>query len=103
MNCGAPACTLQAQALRYGQTVPYHAFIPLLRALLQVSSDDAPPDQRQQIRTWLQALHSTLAEDEPLLSHLLGIPLDAEALPRLSPEPWKRRLQHMSLQARADP
>jgi tetratricopeptide (TPR) repeat protein len=34
-----------------------------------------------------------IAEDEPLLSHLLGIPPDAEPLPTLSPEVWKRRLQ----------
>jgi class 3 adenylate cyclase/tetratricopeptide (TPR) repeat protein len=90
--------TLQAQALSYGQAMPYHAFIPLLRALLQVSSDDPPDSQRRQIRTRLQALHPALAEDEPLLSHLFGIPLDAEALPGLSPEAWKRRLQHVCQQ-----
>jgi predicted ATPase len=36
-----------------------------------------------------------LAEDASLLSHLLGIPLDAESLPNLTPEAWKRQLQHM--------
>jgi class 3 adenylate cyclase/tetratricopeptide (TPR) repeat protein len=94
----AEARTLQAQALSYGQGMPYHAFIPLLRALLQVSGNDPPHAQRRQIRTRLQALHPTLAEDEPLLSHLFGIPLDAEALPTLSPEAWKRRLQHVCQQ-----
>lgn len=94
----AEASTLQVQAVSYGQAIPYHACIPLLRALLQVSGNDPPHGQRRQIRTWLQALHPRLAEDEPLLSHLLGIPLDAEALPRLSPEAWKRRLQHLCQQ-----
>jgi class 3 adenylate cyclase/DNA-binding winged helix-turn-helix (wHTH) protein/tetratricopeptide (TPR) repeat protein len=91
-------CTLQAQALSYGQAMPYHAFIPLLRALLQVSGDAAPPGQHQHISTRLHALHPQLAKDEPLLSHLLGIPPDAEPLPRLSPEAWKRRLQHVCQQ-----
>jgi hypothetical protein len=78
--------------------VPYHAFIPLLRALLQMNGDDGPPNRRQQIRTRLQDLHPVLAEDEPLLSHLLGIQPDAKELPRLSPEAWKRRLQHVCQQ-----
>jgi class 3 adenylate cyclase/tetratricopeptide (TPR) repeat protein len=91
----ADACTLQAQSLSYGQAVPYHAFIPLLRALLQVHGDDAPPDQCQQIRTSLQDIHPRLPEDALLLSHLLGVPLDVEALPRLSPEVWKRQLQQV--------
>jgi predicted ATPase len=94
----AEACTLQAQALSYGQAVPYHAFTPLLRTLLQVSGDDAPPEPRQQIRTRLQALHPTLVENEPLLSHLLGVPLDAQAPPHLPPEAWKRQLQHVCQQ-----
>jgi class 3 adenylate cyclase len=53
----AEACALQAQALSYGQAMPYHAFIPLLRALLQVGSHDTSQAQRQQIRTQLYALH----------------------------------------------
>jgi predicted ATPase len=94
----AEACTLHAQAVSYGQAMPYHTFIPLLRALLQVSGDDAPYGQRQQIRTRLHALYPRFAEDEPLLSHFLGIPLDVEPLPRLSPEAWKRQLQHVCQQ-----
>jgi class 3 adenylate cyclase/DNA-binding winged helix-turn-helix (wHTH) protein/tetratricopeptide (TPR) repeat protein len=92
------AGTLHAQTLSHGQAMPYHAFIPLLRALLRVSGDDIPHSQRQQIRAGLDALHPTLVEDEPLLSHLLGISFDVEALPRLTPEAWKRRLQHVCQQ-----
>jgi class 3 adenylate cyclase/DNA-binding winged helix-turn-helix (wHTH) protein/tetratricopeptide (TPR) repeat protein len=94
----AEACTLRAQALSHGQAMPYHAFIPLLRALLQVSGNDALYDQRQQIRTRLHTIDPRLAEDEPQLLHLLGIFLDAEPLPSLSPEAWKRRLQHVCQQ-----
>jgi class 3 adenylate cyclase len=89
----AEACALQAQALSYEQAMPYHAFRPLLRALLQMDSHDTPHGQRQKICARLHTLHPRLAEDEPLLSHLLGIPVDAEPLPNLSPEAWKRRLQ----------
>ena len=39
-----------------------------------------------------------MAQDEPLLSQLLGISLDAEPPPNFSPEAWKRRLQHMCQQ-----
>ena len=78
--------------------MPYHAFRPLLRALLQLNSNGTPHGQRQHIRTQLHALHPKLAEDEPLLSQLLGIPLDAEPLPNLSPEAWKRHLQHVCQQ-----
>ncbi|HEX2277170.1 MAG TPA: AAA family ATPase [Candidatus Tectomicrobia bacterium] len=94
----AEACTLQAQALSHGQAMPYHAFIPLLRALLQVDGNDPLYDQRQQIRTRLHTIDPRLAEDEPLLSHLLGISLGAEPLPSLPPEAWKRRLQHVCQQ-----
>ncbi|MGH8066234.1 MAG: AAA family ATPase [Candidatus Entotheonellia bacterium] len=94
----AEACALQVQAFSSGQEVPYHAFIPLLRALLQLSNNGTPHGQRQQIRTQLHALHPRLAEDEPLLSQLLGIPLDGEPPPNLSPEAWKRRLQHVCQQ-----
>jgi class 3 adenylate cyclase/DNA-binding winged helix-turn-helix (wHTH) protein/tetratricopeptide (TPR) repeat protein len=91
----AEACTLHAQALSHEQAMPYHAFIPLLRTLLHVSSNDALDDQRQQIRTRLHTIDPRLAEDEPQLLHLLGISPDAEPRPSLSPEAWKRRLQHV--------
>jgi class 3 adenylate cyclase/tetratricopeptide (TPR) repeat protein len=91
------ARTLQAQTLSYGQSVPYHPLIPLLRALLDLHAQDPPTDQRQQIRAHLHALHPTLAEDEPLLSHLLGVPLESDRLPDLSPDERKRRLQQLCL------
>ena len=58
----AEVCALQVQAFSSGQEVPYHAFIPLLRALLQLRSTGTPPGQRQQIRTQLHAFHPRLAE-----------------------------------------
>ncbi|HXH13782.1 MAG TPA: AAA family ATPase [Alphaproteobacteria bacterium] len=91
------ARTLQAQTLSYGQSMPYHPFIPLLRARLDLHAQDPPPDQRQQIRAHLHALHPTLAEDEPWLSHLLDVPLVPDRLPDLAPEDRKRRLQQLCL------
>src|SRR5206468_9298075 len=39
-----------------------------------------------------------LTADAPLLAQLLGIPLEADALPPLPPEEQKRRLQHAGVQ-----
>jgi predicted ATPase len=91
------ARTLQAQTLSYGQAMPYHAFIPLLRTLLGLRGNDDPSDQRQQIRARLQALHPKLVDDEPLLSHLLGVPIEPDQLPNVSLEARKRRLQSACL------
>ncbi len=85
MSCAVPACpsssnhkrsvrTLPAQPLSYGQSMPYRPFISLLRALLDLDARDAQPDQRRQPGARLHALHPDLAADEPLLSHLLGVP-----------------------------
>jgi predicted ATPase len=104
MSCAVPACpsssnhkrsvrTLPAQPLSYGQSMPYYPFIPLLRALLDLDARDAQPDQRRQPRARLHALHPDLAADEPLLSHLLGVPLAPDRLRDLPPEERKRRLQ----------
>jgi predicted ATPase len=89
------ARTLQAQTLSYGQSMPYHPFIPLLRALLDLDAQDAPQDQRQQTRAHFHAMHPNLAADEPLLSHLLGVPLEPDRLLDLSPDERKGRLQHL--------
>jgi predicted ATPase len=93
-----PERQLTAQTLSYGGTMPYHAVIPLLRRLLGVVSTDAPAQQRLALHTRLTTLAPTLAADAPLLASLLGVPLDAEPLPALSPEAQRRRLQHACLQ-----
>src|SRR4029453_13683671 len=89
---------LEAQTLSYGQQAPYHAIVPLVRDLLAVSGDAAPHEQRQQLHTRLVATHPALASDEPLLAHLLGLPMEPDQLPAYSPEEHKRRLQQACLQ-----
>jgi class 3 adenylate cyclase/tetratricopeptide (TPR) repeat protein len=89
---------LRAQTLSYGPSMPYHPFIPLLRTLLDLDAKDAPPDQRQQIRTRLHALHPKLADDDSLLALLLGVPLEPNQLPQLPPEEQRRHLQDVCLQ-----
>jgi class 3 adenylate cyclase/tetratricopeptide (TPR) repeat protein len=89
---------LQAQTLSYGQSMSYHAIIPLLRALLGLTDHDTPQQQRQHLHTCLAAAQPPLAADEPLLAQLLGIPLESDHLPTLPPEEQKRRLQHACLQ-----
>jgi class 3 adenylate cyclase len=89
---------LQAQTLSYGQAMAYHAIIPLLRTLLGLTNHDTPQQQRQHLRACLAAAQPSLAADEPLLAHLLGISLELDQLPTLPPEEQKRRLQHACLQ-----
>jgi len=55
---------LTAQAFSYGQVVPYHAFLPLLRAMLGMQETDPSPQQREAIRTWLADLDPVLAVDQ---------------------------------------
>jgi class 3 adenylate cyclase/DNA-binding winged helix-turn-helix (wHTH) protein/tetratricopeptide (TPR) repeat protein len=89
---------LQAQALSYGQSMAYHAMIPLLRTLVGLTDHETPQDQRQHLRASLAVVQPSLTADEPLLAHLLGVPLEPDALPVLPPEAQKRRLQHACLQ-----
>src|SRR5262249_2050075 len=65
---------------------------------LAVSGEAAPPQQRQQLQAQLGARYPTLASEEPVLAHLLGLPLEPEYQPGLTPEEHKRRLQQACLQ-----
>jgi class 3 adenylate cyclase/tetratricopeptide (TPR) repeat protein len=88
--------TLEVQSLPFGRSMPYHAFVPLVRTLL--GEPLAPEPTRQQIRSQLAALDPALAENEPLLTDMLGLPIDTGQLPRWSPEEQKQRTQHTCLQ-----
>jgi adenylate cyclase len=85
---------LTMQALSYGQTMPYQALLPLVRTLFGIAETDDPAHQRQAIRTHLLHLSPALPEAAPLLMHMLGVPLESETLPALSPEVRRRRLLH---------
>jgi hypothetical protein len=89
---------LQAQTLSYGQSMSYHVMIPLLRTLLGLTDHNTLQQQRQHLHACLAAAQPSLAADEPLLAHLLGVPLEPDQLPTLPPEERKRRLQHACLQ-----
>jgi class 3 adenylate cyclase/predicted ATPase/DNA-binding winged helix-turn-helix (wHTH) protein len=89
---------LEAQTLAYGHQIPYHAIVPLVRALLAVSSEAAPHQQRQQLRAQLVARYPGLASEEPVLAHLLGLPLEPDCQSVFAPEDHKRRLQQACLQ-----
>jgi predicted ATPase len=85
--------TLEVQALPYGRSMPYHAFIPLLRALLGLTGSAEPWQQRQQIRIRFAAIEPMFAHAEPLVANLFGILLESDQLSPLAPEEQKRRLQ----------
>jgi DNA-binding winged helix-turn-helix (wHTH) protein/class 3 adenylate cyclase/predicted ATPase len=87
-----------AQALSYGQAMPYHALIPLLRTVLGMTDTAPSTQQLLAIRTHLTAIDPSLAADTPLLARLLGFPVSTEDLPALAPEAQRRRLQHICCQ-----
>jgi predicted ATPase len=90
--------TLHAQTLSYGQAMPYYAMIPLLRTLVGLTDHDLAPQQRQHLHACLAAAPPALVADEPLLAHLLGIPVAPDELPTCPPEELKQRLQALCLQ-----
>jgi class 3 adenylate cyclase/tetratricopeptide (TPR) repeat protein len=94
---GAVHC-LTVQAFSYGQAMPYHALIPLLRTLLGLQEAEPPAQQYQAVCARLEAIDSSLAVDAPLLALLLGVSLAPEQFPVLTPEVQRRRLQHACLQ-----
>jgi predicted ATPase len=78
--------------------MPYQAVVPLLYSLLELVDTTPPHLLRQQVRTQLAAISSSLATDEPLLSRLLGISLEPDVPPALPPEEQKRRLRNVCRQ-----
>jgi predicted ATPase/class 3 adenylate cyclase len=90
--------TLEIQSFPFGRSMPYHAFVPLLRTLLGVAKPLDPEPTRQRLRSQLAALDPTLAENEPLLADVLGLPVDTDQVPHWSPEEQKQRVQHTLLQ-----
>jgi hypothetical protein len=55
---------LTAQAVSYGQVVPYDAFLPLLHAMLCAQETAPSPQQREAIRTRLADIDPVLAVDQ---------------------------------------
>lgn len=89
---------MTAQAFAYGQTMPYHVLIPLMQTVLGVIETDAPTQQYQALCAHLAAIDASLVADAPLLALLLGVSLESEQFPVLTPEVQRRRLQHACLQ-----
>jgi tetratricopeptide (TPR) repeat protein len=88
---------LTMQALSYGQAMPYHAVLPLLRTVLGVVETEPPAQQYQMLQTRLAAVDPLLVADAPLLAHVLGVPLESEPLSALAPDAQRQRLQHACL------
>jgi class 3 adenylate cyclase/DNA-binding winged helix-turn-helix (wHTH) protein len=97
-HLGGVVRRLTAQTLSYGQAMPYHALLPLLRTLLAVTPADTPEQQYQALHARLAAIAPTLAAETPLLAHVLGVPCAADQLPALTPEVQRRRVQQACLQ-----
>jgi tetratricopeptide (TPR) repeat protein/class 3 adenylate cyclase len=94
----ADARWLTLQALPYGQAMPYHAFLPVLRTVLGVPEHADPLQQQQALQTYLAVCEPSLAAEAPFLAHVLGLPGALAAHPPLAPEVQRRRVQQACLQ-----
>jgi class 3 adenylate cyclase len=90
------ANTLEVQALPYRRSIPYAAFLPLLRSFLGLTSS-TEPWQRQQLCTRLATIDAACVHAAPLLADLLGLPLEADQPAPVAPAE-QRCLQHLCRQ-----
>ena len=68
-----------------------------MRTLLGLS-ETAAAGQVETIRSALEAIDASLADEAPLVASVLGVPLAPEELPALPPEVQRRRLHQACLQ-----
>jgi DNA-binding winged helix-turn-helix (wHTH) protein/class 3 adenylate cyclase/ABC-type cobalamin transport system ATPase subunit len=94
----AEARWLTLQALPYGQAMPYHAFLPLLRTVLGVQEHADSIQQQKALQTHLATCAPSLAAEVPFLAHLLGLSGTPGGHPLLAPEVQRRRVQQACLQ-----
>jgi class 3 adenylate cyclase len=81
----APPAWIEGRSLSYGETIPYHLVLDLVRSLIGVSAAADEAQVAQALRASLQAL---LGEGWPetyaYLGHLLSLRLDADMQARVS-------------------
>ncbi|MHB8574767.1 MAG: AAA family ATPase [Dehalococcoidia bacterium] len=80
----APVRWLEGRSLSYGGSLPYWAITQILKADMGLSDRDPEARLRVGLRRRGQALlGESAAEQLPLLAHLLGVKLDADAAERI--------------------
>jgi class 3 adenylate cyclase len=76
---------IEGRCLSYGQTLPYHLVLDVVRSVIGVSASASEPEVREALeRVMRELLGDGWAEPYAYLGHLLSIKLDAEMQARLS-------------------
>jgi tetratricopeptide (TPR) repeat protein len=92
---------LEGRCLSYGQTIPYHPIIDILRHNCDIRETDGPESIAEKVGFALQELEMDSEEAAPYLLHLLGIQEGTASIAQLTPEAVRTRtfefLRQMSL------
>jgi DNA-binding NtrC family response regulator/tetratricopeptide (TPR) repeat protein len=83
--------SLHANAVSYGQAIPYLPVIELLKAYLHIEDRDDPRTIREKVTERLLALDPTLRPGLPPLLALLDVPVDDSAWQALDPPQRRQR------------
>ena len=76
---------IEGRCLSYGQTLPYHLVLDVVRSLIGVSGSATEPEVREALeRVLRELLGDSWAEPYAYLGHLLSIELDPEMQARLA-------------------
>src|SRR5438046_7134139 len=82
---GAPVRWIDGRCLSYGETVPYHLVVDVVRSLIGVNAAADEAHVAQALETQLRRLAGdTGAENYAYLAHLLSLPLAPEMQARVS-------------------
>ncbi|CAN5579866.1 hypothetical protein BH23CHL7_BH23CHL7_23050 [soil metagenome] len=78
-DAGRPLRWIEGRCVSYGQNLPYHLLLDLVRNLLELPWSESGPAARRLLDERLAALPGGQATDvAPFLAHLLGLPFHAE-------------------------
>jgi len=76
---------IEGRCLSYGQTLPYHLVLDVVRSIIGVSASASEPEVREALERVMRAFHGeSWAEPYAYLGHLLSIKLEPEMQARIT-------------------
>jgi class 3 adenylate cyclase len=85
---GEPVSWVEGRCISYGQNLPYHLLIDVVRQALDLPETDNESEMRARLDSRVQALMADEGSDiVPYLAHLLGLPLHPAEADRAKIEP----------------
>ncbi len=98
---GTRVTYLEGRCLSYGQAMPYHPILDLLRTNCGITETDGPVAIADKVRVALEEVGLDVEATAPYLLQLFGVPEETERLAVLTPDAIKTRtfetLRQMSL------